>query len=100
MTFDEDEWRDDNIYCFCLLQKGENSTRVWIPKEHAVLNKILKIRNEREEWDDGWVVASVSGENYGDTLDAMMNQGKVVRGWKKDSRMSRRAQARVDMRYE
>ena len=31
----------------------------WIPDKFAVVGKILKLKNDDKEWEDGWVVMSV-----------------------------------------
>lgn len=32
---------------------------VWIPTEHAILNKSLRVKKANGEWDTGWIVTEV-----------------------------------------
>ncbi len=48
----------------------------WIPEKFAEVGKVLKIKNDDDEWVDGWVVKSASR----DTIDELPDFGKSVRG--------------------
>jgi len=49
-----------NYYRQCRLRKESYLDQVsWIPEQFAVVNKIVKLRNEGEAWDDGWKVTGV-----------------------------------------
>lgn len=48
-------------YVQCKLQKGNTHQTSWIPKEHASLNTVLKLR-ENGVWEDGWVVVFAGAE--------------------------------------
>jgi hypothetical protein len=50
------------FYRQCTLQKDNLTTVSWIPEKFAKTTKILNLKNEKDEWDDGWRVVSV-GEN-------------------------------------
>jgi len=52
-----------NYYKQCTLRKTLNPTTTrtqvaWIPEKYASEGKVIKIRNEDDQWDDGWVVLS------------------------------------------
>lgn len=38
---------------------GELHQTSWIPSQFAVMNKVLKLKDEDGAWDNGWVVTSV-----------------------------------------
>lgn len=41
----------------------------WIPDRFAMVNKVLRLRDEDKVWDDGWVVRVVgSGRRHEDDL--------------------------------
>ncbi len=50
-------------YIQCKLErpgKGFTHTQVsFLPKEFAVKNKVLKLKNDDGKWTDGWIVAQV-----------------------------------------
>lgn len=47
------------FYKQCTLSKKDGTTQVsWIPEKFALLNKVLKLK-ENEKWDDGWIVKKV-----------------------------------------
>lgn len=65
LGFCENEWDDvdRDKYCFCHLvrQMGDGITwemDSWIPKEYAVVGRILRLRTVGGEWEDGWWVKS------------------------------------------
>ena len=47
-----------SLYCQCLLEKNGDLLTTWIPKKFAVVDKILKIKND-DGWDNGWKVIKV-----------------------------------------
>lgn len=48
------------MYIQCKLQKENRYQVSWIPEKFAVLNKILKLK-ENEIWEDGWKVIEIGG---------------------------------------
>jgi len=52
-------------YIQCTLQKRTPNSRItqiaWIPEKFVIKDKVLKIRDQNDEWDDGWVVMSDGG---------------------------------------
>lgn len=56
---------DDDTYTQCIFQNGEKQTTSWIPSSFAKLGRVLRLKNEQDEWEDGWVVAEI-----GTTLSA------------------------------
>jgi hypothetical protein len=58
-------------YRQCRLNKSGMLDQVsWIPEQFAVLGKVLKLRNEGGEWDDGWVVKNVGDTRLDETPHA------------------------------
>jgi len=39
-------------------KEGESHTTSYIPEPFCEVGRVLKLRNEGGEWDDGWVVKS------------------------------------------
>lgn len=66
------------FYRQCHLKKGNTHQTSWIPEQFAVVNKVLKLR-EDGVWDDGWVVQTVSETRLDETPD-----------WRKDIRGHRK----------
>jgi hypothetical protein len=61
---------------------GVSQTTSWIPEEFAKLNKYVKLKNESDEWIDGWQVISVSEnrrtyEECNDRSQDYKNQAKA-----------------------
>lgn len=58
-------------YRQCTLEKFVNGSTLkqvaYIPDCYAILNKVIKIKNE-EIWDDGWVVTGVYAKIHEDHL--------------------------------
>lgn len=57
-------------YRQCKMRKKHSETSYseqvsYIPEEFAVMNKVLKLK-ENGEWDDGWVVIGVSSDRHAD----------------------------------
>lgn len=95
MSWFDWEVRDENEYVQCLLRKGSSEHRSWIPKEFAIVGKILKIHFN--EWENGWEVISV-GTNVmsGSDLDDSLKGGYgVVNGWRNRDLLVRQVSARM-----
>ena len=43
----------------CLLQKGELKTTAWIPEKFAKVGKYISLKQEKDNWDDGWKVITI-----------------------------------------
>jgi hypothetical protein len=57
MFAEEVDPQDKTAYVQCELQYGCCRRQVsWIPKQFAVRGLLLKLKNARGEWEDGWVV--------------------------------------------
>jgi hypothetical protein len=52
-------------YRQCKLQKKNTFQTSYIPEEFAVMNKIIKLR-DNNVWDDGWKVIAVSSSRHAD----------------------------------
>lgn len=52
------------FYRQCRLKRktktGHSIQTSWIPKKFAEVGKILKLKNHEDEWENGWVVETVS----------------------------------------
>lgn len=46
-------------YLQCNLKKGNLSTTSWIPENHAIKNKIVKLKQDNGSWDNGWEVIEI-----------------------------------------
>lgn len=44
----------------CLLRKASVAQVAWIPSALAVKGKLLKLKTDDGDWDDGWVVANAA----------------------------------------
>lgn len=71
-------------YRQCSLQNGNRHMVSWIPSKFAISGKILKLRDENKEWEDGWEVISagteVDEEFLPDTHQAIKNHWKKTSG--------------------
>lgn len=47
-------------YTQCYLLKGNKSQVAWIPSKFAIIDKIIKIK-QNGVWDDGWKVITTFG---------------------------------------
>lgn len=43
-------------YSQCLLKKGNTQMTSWIPEKFASKNRIIKLKNDDNTWDNGWQV--------------------------------------------
>lgn len=70
------------FYRQCVLQRG-NSTQVsHIPEEYAIVGHILKLRDDNDVWEDGWLVKSA-----GDKQPAAMVEANEML-WKRTRKTS------------
>lgn len=46
----------------------------WLPEKYAVKDKVLKIKNEKDEWEDGWRVDTVYSHGRLDMETVMLMQ--------------------------
>lgn len=53
----------------------------WIESKFAVVGKTVKIRQEDNSWDDGWLVKSASDEEIDEAIDIH----KAIRGHRKNT---------------
>ncbi len=56
----------EQMYKQCKLEKIMHGARVtkmsWLPVEFCVEGSVVKLKNHKDVWTDGWVVKSASGE--------------------------------------
>lgn len=53
-------------YVQCLLKKAATRQFSWIPKEFALLGKVLSVRDPGADWDTGWTVEEVNEQEISD----------------------------------
>jgi hypothetical protein len=46
-------------YRQCILKRGNTVTTSWIPERFAEAGKVLKLKDDNGEWENGWHVQSV-----------------------------------------
>lgn len=68
----------------CVLQKklptGHKTTTTYLPVEFAVVEKVIKLKGKNDEWEDGWVVESVSTREFNsEYIEIMSGQYKMYR---------------------
>lgn len=60
-------------YKQCYLERGVfcgiASQTAWIPSKYAIVGDTVKIKQEDDTWQDGWVVKTVSEEEIDDPID-------------------------------
>ena len=70
------------FYRQCVLQR-DNSTQVsHIPEEYAIVGQVLKLRDDNDVWEDGWLVKSA-----GDKQPAAMVEANAML-WKRTRKTS------------
>jgi hypothetical protein len=70
------------FYRQCRMTKNGSFQVSWIPEQFAVLGKVLKLRNDKdEEWDNGWVI-TCAGENR---VDEPPYADAMIRGHRKNT---------------
>ena len=50
-------------YKQCVLRKANRWQTSWIPAKFAKVGGILKIKDDCDQWEDGWVVEHVGSES-------------------------------------
>jgi len=45
----------------CKLRKGSRITHSWIPAKYAVVGKTIGLKDEKGNWEEGWIVDEVWG---------------------------------------
>ncbi len=72
-------------YKQCRLEKkrqdGLTIQVAWIESKFAVVGKTVKIRQEDNSWDDGWLVKFASDEEIDEAIDIH----KAIRGHRKNT---------------
>jgi hypothetical protein len=63
----------ERYYCQCSMSRGNVHTIAYLPEKYAVLDKVLKIKQADESWEDGWVVKSVGERKPHEYLENMDN---------------------------
>lgn len=60
--------KDRTLYHQCILHKelpkGTKTTTIFIPEKFAVMEKVIKLKDNNGEWEDGWVVKFISKAKY------------------------------------
>lgn len=64
--------KNNEIYRQCRLVKrlrdGQSVQMSYLPEEFAREGRIVKLRNEQGDWDDGWVISLVGREMKSEDL--------------------------------
>jgi hypothetical protein len=47
-------------YRQCQLTKDNKKRVAWIPSKFALVGKVIKIKDDNGEWNDGWIVERAS----------------------------------------
>lgn len=55
-------------YRQCNLQKGNMHQTSWLPEKFAIPNKVVKLRDDDGQWDDGWIVTKAGQNKVPDSL--------------------------------
>ncbi len=74
-----------------LVKKIEAGTRhqtSYLPEEFAKVGKIVKLRDDDGEWEDGWLVAEASSHRMAD--DEMHDSHDTIKGHRKATGDSKR----------
>lgn len=50
------------MYVQCKLVKGNKSDVSWVEEKFAVIGRKVRVKNESEVWEDGWVVEETYGK--------------------------------------
>ena len=50
------------FYVQCELQKGNKLLVTWIPEKFAKLKNIVRVKDENDQWEDGWEVKQTYGK--------------------------------------
>lgn len=77
----------NTLYKQCRLERVEENSTIsqvaWIPSKYAKIGGIVTIRNESDEWVDGWVVKSASDEELAEKDLPDSHQG--IKGHRKST---------------
>ena len=72
------------LYSQCTIEKktesGKTTQVTWLPAKYAVKGKVLKLKDDGDKWQDGWVVMQV-----GDPSERPPDWKKLVRQHRKDT---------------
>lgn len=50
------------MYVQCTLQKENKIDTSWVEEKFAVVGKKVRVKNESEVWEDGWIVTETYGK--------------------------------------
>ena len=49
----------NDLYAQCVLKRKNRTMTSWLPMKFSVAGKVLKLKDENDTWEDGWIVAEV-----------------------------------------
>jgi hypothetical protein len=52
--------KNDEDHVQCVLEKNGGLITTWIPVSGAQLRKVIKIKDAKGDWDEGWTVKAVT----------------------------------------
>ncbi len=58
----------DIFYRQCRMSRKNEIQVSWIPEKFAVQNKVLKLKNYKDEWENGWIVENVGSSRVEESL--------------------------------
>ena len=76
MTTEKLKSNEPEMYTQCVLVKGNLRQTSWIPAKFAVPKRVLKLKDERGQWDDGWQVATCYATWPGWKIDSLRQARK------------------------
>lgn len=62
-------------------EQGEWRQTSWIPEKFAAVGKVLKLKDSDGQWDDGWIVQTVSQTRLAD--DMLPDYHSEIKGHRK-----------------
>lgn len=58
-----EHYKKDEFYKQCCLRKptlsGYKTTTTFLPEKFCIIGKVIKLKDNNGEWEDGWVVEAV-----------------------------------------
>jgi len=68
-----------NDYRQCKIVNNGRSQVTWVPEKFAVVGKVLKLKDDYGDWENGWVVLEVNASQPGDYVLKTKNVWKKQR---------------------
>jgi hypothetical protein len=68
-----------DMHAQCKLRRGQAVTYSWLPEKYAKKGKVLGLKNDDGEWEEGWVVDEVWAKRRSTDVLAMSEFYKTHR---------------------